>query len=117
MSPPSGNPRLAFFRELFQSSDDLTRLFKPGALPCAAIANAFGVVTDEMNCNLNDIEELREQLLAINAEFERELRARGFDPAQADNVALPSHLAALYAEREQIAAQLEEQGEPTDERD
>ena len=37
-----------------------------------------------------------------------EMRARGFDPAQAENVALPSHLAALYAEREQTRAQIEE---------
>lgn len=47
-------------------------------------------------------------------EFEREMRARGFDPAQAENVALPSHLAALYAEREKIKGQLEESEGKTD---
>ena len=52
--------------------------------------------------------ELNKKLRAIETEFARELRARGFDPAQADNVALPSHLAELYAEREQIKAELEQ---------
>ena len=51
---------------------------------------------------------LREKLQNLDAEFDREMRARGFDPAQAENVALPSHLAALYLEREQIRAELEE---------
>jgi hypothetical protein len=63
------------------------------------------------------IENLRAKLRDLDAEFEREMRARGFDPAQAENVALPSHLAALYAEREQIKAQLEEPEEETDDRD
>ncbi len=53
-------------------------------------------------------DRLREKLRTLDAEFDREMRARGFDPAQAENVALPSHLAALYAEREQIRAELEE---------
>ena len=55
-----------------------------------------------------DINDLRERLRDLNAQFDREMRARGFDPAQAENVALPSHLAALYAEREQIKAELDE---------
>ena len=54
------------------------------------------------------LDSLRAQLRAINIEFDREMRVRGFDPAQADNVALPSHLAALYAEREKIKARIEE---------
>ncbi len=53
-------------------------------------------------------DELNRKLRELEAEFDRELLARGFDPAQAENVALPSHLAALYTEREQIKAQLEE---------
>jgi len=60
----------------------------------------------------NDV--LRNQLRALDAEFDREMRARGFDPAQAENVALPSHLAALYAEREKIKAELDEAEEKTD---
>ena len=53
-------------------------------------------------------DELNQKLRELDAEFDREMRARGFDPAQAENVALPSHLAALYAEREQVIAQLAE---------
>ena len=53
-------------------------------------------------------DRLRQKLHTLDAEFDREMRARGFDPAQAENVALPSHLAALYAEREQIRTELEE---------
>ncbi len=44
----------------------------------------------------------------IGERFEREMRARGFDPAQAENVALPGSLAKLYAERENLRALLEE---------
>ena len=57
--------------------------------------------------------QLSDRLRTVDAEFDREMRARGFDPAQAENVALPSHLAALYAEREQIKAELEELSEET----
>jgi hypothetical protein len=53
-------------------------------------------------------DDLRQKLRALDAEFDREMRTRGFDPAQAENVALPSHLAKLYAEREKIKAQIEE---------
>jgi hypothetical protein len=53
-------------------------------------------------------DELKQKLRALDAEFDREMRARGFDPAQAENVALPSHLDALYAEREGIKAELED---------
>lgn len=55
-----------------------------------------------------DLQKLRKKLRALDEQFDREMRARGFDPAQADNVALPSHLATLYAERETIKAKLEE---------
>ncbi|PYS42594.1 MAG: hypothetical protein DMF71_08980 [Acidobacteria bacterium] len=65
-----------------------------------------------MSSNL--IDDLREQLRALDAEFEREMRARGFEPDQAENVALPSQLAALYAERERIKAQLEQLEDKTD---
>ncbi|HVS21349.1 MAG TPA: hypothetical protein VHD88_05835 [Pyrinomonadaceae bacterium] len=63
--------------------------------------------TDELN-------HLREKLRELDAEFNREMLARGFDPAQAENVALPSHLAALYTERERIKAELEELERKTD---
>jgi hypothetical protein len=57
---------------------------------------------------MTSTEELNKRLRELDAEFDREMRARGFDPTQAENVALPSHLAALYGEREQIQAELEE---------
>ena len=60
------------------------------------------------------IETIRERLRRLDAEFDREMRARGFDPAQAETVALPAHLAALYAERDQIKAELEESEGKTD---
>jgi hypothetical protein len=61
-----------------------------------------------------DLQKLRDQLRTLDAELDREMRARGFDPVQADNVALPSHLAELYAEREDIKAQLVELEGKTD---
>ncbi len=54
------------------------------------------------------IDELTRKLRELDTEFDREMRNRGFDPTQAKNVALPSHLAALYAEREKIKVQIEE---------
>jgi len=53
-------------------------------------------------------EILHQKLRTLDAEFDREMRARGFDPTQTENVALPSHLAALYAQRAQIKAELEQ---------
>jgi hypothetical protein len=59
---------------------------------------------------MSSTDELNKKLRALDAEFDREMRARGFDPAQAENVALPSHLANLYTEREKIRAKIEETG-------
>ena len=55
---------------------------------------------------MSSTDELKRKLRELNAEFDREMRARGFDPEQAENVALPSHLAALYAERERVKEEL-----------
>ena len=52
--------------------------------------------------------ELTTTLLELDERFEREMRARGFEPAQAENVALTSELARLYAAREEVRAELEE---------
>jgi len=57
---------------------------------------------------MSSTNELSQKLRDLDAEFDREMRARGFDPLQAENVALPSHLATLYAKREQIKAELRE---------
>ena len=51
--------------------------------------------------------ELDARLRKIEERFEHEMRERGFDPAQADNVALPGSLAKLYAEREELRAELQ----------
>jgi len=52
--------------------------------------------------------QLEAQLQQITELFEQQMRARGFDPKQADNVALPTALARLYIERTKILEQLEE---------
>jgi hypothetical protein len=62
----------------------------------------------------DEVNHLGERLRALDTEFDQEMRARGFDPAQAENVALPSHLATLYARREQIRAELRELEGKTD---
>lgn len=51
---------------------------------------------------------LKEKLKSAEEIFVREMRARGFDPDQAENVALPTSLARLYAEREALQAELDE---------
>jgi len=52
--------------------------------------------------------QLKARLLEITEQFEQQLRARGFDPQQADNVALPAALARLYIERQELLEKLEE---------
>ena len=52
------------------------------------------------------ISRLEERLRAVEQEFERGMRARGFDPAQDENLALTSPLAKLYEEREELRTRL-----------
>ena len=52
--------------------------------------------------------QLEARLLEITEQFEQQMRARGFDPQQADNVALPAALARLYMERQGLLEKLEE---------
>jgi len=52
--------------------------------------------------------QLEARLLEITEKFEQQMRARGFDPQQADNVALPAALARLYIERQELLEKLEE---------
>jgi hypothetical protein len=52
-------------------------------------------------------EDLESRLRATEETFDREMRARGFDPAQAENVAMPSALAKLYAELQDLRLQIE----------
>jgi hypothetical protein len=51
---------------------------------------------------------LEARLREVEDEFERQMRERGFEPDQAELVALPGPLAKLYAEREELRADLEE---------
>jgi hypothetical protein len=63
---------------------------------------------DGMLPNQTRIEELRKKLSEVDAQFREAARKRGFDPDQAENLALPSNLAKLFLEREEIKNQLEE---------
>jgi hypothetical protein len=59
------------------------------------------------------LQQLESQLQLITENFEREMRARGFDPVQADNVALPAPLADLYLQQQSLMEQIEEIREGT----
>jgi hypothetical protein len=50
---------------------------------------------------------LEEKLREVDQQLRREMRARGFDPDQDDNLALTAPLARLYAERQELRAELE----------
>lgn len=50
---------------------------------------------------------LEEKLREVDQRLRREMRARGFDPDQDDNLALTAPLAKLYTEREQLREELE----------
>jgi hypothetical protein len=52
--------------------------------------------------------QLEAKLQELSERFERQMRARGFDPDQAENVALPAALAQLYVERQLLIEKLEE---------
>ena len=57
------------------------------------------------------LHELESQLQLITENLEQEMRARGFDPAQVDNVALPAPLADLYLQQQSLMEQVEEMRE------
>jgi hypothetical protein len=50
---------------------------------------------------------LEEKLREVDQQLRREMRARGFDPDQDDNLALTAPLARLYAERQDLREELE----------
>lgn len=61
---------------------------------------------------------LEERLREVEENFERLMRERGFEPSQAELIALPGPLAKLYAEREELRADLETlEADPLDQRD
>ena len=51
--------------------------------------------------------QLEMKMLEVDERMRTEMLARGFDPAQADNLALTGPLAKLYTERENLQAELE----------
>jgi hypothetical protein len=57
-------------------------------------------------------EKLAAKLRELDESFDREMRARGFDPSQAENVALTSKLAGLYAAREELRTEIENLSAP-----
>lgn len=62
--------------------------------------------------------QLEERLREVEETFERQMRERGFEPDQAELVALPGPLAKLYAEREELRADLEDlKADPLEQRD
>jgi hypothetical protein len=58
--------------------------------------------------NPEEIATLQQQLRICAARLDAEARKRGFDPAQIENMALPTALADLYLEREELTAKLAE---------
>jgi hypothetical protein len=50
---------------------------------------------------------LEEKLRSVDQQLRNEMLARGFDPAQDQNLALTAPLAKLYIERENLRAALE----------
>jgi predicted nucleic acid-binding Zn-ribbon protein len=52
-------------------------------------------------------QELEEKLRAVDQQLRSEMLARGFDPAQDDNLALTAPLAKIYLERENLREELE----------
>jgi uncharacterized damage-inducible protein DinB len=60
--------------------------------------------------NEDDAQKIRELELKVrakSAEFDREFRARGFDPAQLENTAITGSLSHIYEEREVLLTELE----------
>lgn len=51
---------------------------------------------------------LMQKLSECEARFDAETRKRGFDPSQAENMALPSMLARLFTECAELRSELDE---------
>lgn len=54
----------------------------------------------------DEIQRLEEMLRVAEEKFEHEMRSRGFDPTQHENLALTSSLAKLYQECEELKMEL-----------
>ena len=55
---------------------------------------------------VNQVDRIRERLRLVSEKFEREMRERGFDPQQAENVPLTRSLADLYREQIELRSKL-----------
>jgi len=66
-------------------------------------------ISDQSTAGLGDTRQtqLEARLREVDKQFRREMRARGFNPDQDDNLALTAPLARLYAERELLREELE----------
>ena len=60
--------------------------------------------TDEVD----EVGRVREKLRLVSEQFEREMRERGFDPQQAENVPLTQSLANLHLEQTNLRSKLAE---------
>ena len=65
-----------------------------------------------------DRAQLESRFREVELEFEREMRARGFDPKQVEHLPLTASLAKLYTERERLRESLQRltEGETTSEK-
>ena len=60
--------------------------------------------TDEVD----EVSRIREMLRLVSEQFEREMRERGFDPQQAENVPLTQSLANLHLAQTNLRSKLAE---------
>ena len=58
--------------------------------------------------NESEVLRLKAQLLEVEKQYAAGMLARGFDISQEENLALPSSLAKLSQEREELRARLEQ---------
>lgn len=58
--------------------------------------------------DVDEVSRIREKLILVTEQFEREMRERGFDPQQVDNVPLTQSLANLHLEQMNLRLQLAE---------
>lgn len=63
---------------------------------------------EESTARVEDTRQTRleEKSRQVDEQFRREMRGRGFDPDQDENLALTAPLARLYAEREELREEL-----------
>ena len=60
-----------------------------------------------LGSNLSKRTQLEQKLREVDLRLRSEMRARGFDPEQDDNLALTAPLATLYTERENLRIELQ----------